>query len=125
MKLRLKDNSIRIRLSVPEVDRLVKSHEISSQTRFPGNHALQTLIKVGELQHVEVNFLDGKLELRLPLTEIDGWHLTDQVGHQWEVDLGNHEKLLIVVEKDFQCLTERPGEDEAALYPNPKESHGS
>lgn len=125
MKLRLKDNTIRIRLSMPEVVTLVKDHKISSMTLFPGQSSLKTILHLDNEDHVAVSFDQGNLKIILPSKQLDQWDLNDQVGHRWEIDLDqNQQKLLLVIEKDFQCLTERPGEDESSLFPNPNESHG-
>lgn len=124
MKLRLKDNTIRIRLSVEEVHTLMKEDKISSATNFPGRESLTTCLGLHEQTDISVCFKDGEIDILLPLLKMKDWHLDDRVGHQWVVDLDQDDHLTILVEKDFKCLTERPGEDESALYPNPNESHG-
>ncbi|MCB0664621.1 MAG: hypothetical protein KDC80_02310 [Saprospiraceae bacterium] len=124
MKLRLKDNSIRIRLSMPEVDQLIQSGEISSQTMFPSLRALKTLIRVRELDQAEISIINNVIEAGLPKSQLAGWHENDQVGYSWQISLDNGEQLVFTIEKDFKCLTDRPGEDETSLFPNPSESHG-
>ena len=44
---------------------------------------------------------------------------TDQVSIRGEQVLADGEKLSILVEKDFVCLTGRDDEDESDMYPHP------
>ena len=44
------------------------------------------------------------------------------MGISDDLFLENEDKLSILVEKDFKCLTDR-SEDESDMFPNPKESH--
>ena len=124
MKLRLKDNTIRIRLSMDEVNTLMEEENISSLTSFPGQQSLSTHLNLGTQDGVGVTFRDNVLHLALPKEKMKDWHRNDQVGHCWLIDLDQGGHLEITLEKDFKCLTDRPGEDESALYPNPNQSHG-
>jgi len=49
------------------------------------------------------------------------WATTDLVGLEHQIQLKGEEKLAILIEKDFKCLQERPGEDEEDMFPNPDE----
>ena len=50
------------------------------------------------------------------------WVNTELVGMDNHSD--NDEKLKILIEKDFACLTERVGEDESDMFPHPEgETH--
>lgn len=124
MKLRLKDNTVRIRLSVAEVDSLIGRGQISATTVFPGQSGLTTEIVLEDVDCVEASFKNNKITLSIPSHLLTGWNLDNQVGHRWQIPLGNNHFLDLLLEKDFRCLTERPGEDESTLYPNPKETHG-
>lgn len=110
---------------MPEVDTLVQDHEISTSTLFPGHSALTTTLRLENRADVTVSFDQGNLKILLPNDQLVEWDEDEQVGHQWEIDLEqSQQKLLLVIEKDFKCLTERPDEDESSLFPNPSESHG-
>ncbi len=57
--------------------------------------------------------------MRLPETAVLAWATTDQVSIHGEQVLADGEKLKILVEKDFVCLTGRDDEDESDMYPHP------
>ncbi len=124
MKLRLKENTLRIRLSMNEVETLVGTSKISSRTTFPGSNFLETKISLKEILQAQVYFENGCIDIALPQNMVHEWQINDQVGFQWSVSLDDGNQLSMLIEKDFRCLTGRPGEDEAGLYPNPNEAHG-
>ncbi|MBK8502519.1 MAG: hypothetical protein IPL46_10055 [Saprospiraceae bacterium] len=124
MKLRLKDNTMRIRLSMTEVDALIKTGQISATTVFPGSNALTTEIVLEEVDSVEVSLKNSKITISIPSHLLSRWNIDSQVGHQWQIAIGKDHFMDLYLEKDFRCLTERRGEDQTALYPNPGETHG-
>jgi hypothetical protein len=124
MKLRLKDNTVRIRLSMAEVDGLIESGHISATTVFSGFSALTTEIVLEDVESVEVSFKNSKITISIPSHLLAGWNVDNKVGHEWQIATGKDHFLNLFIEKDFRCLTERPGEDESTLYPNPRQTHG-
>lgn len=124
MKLRLKENTVRIRLSMTEVEKLISVGQIASKTVFPGMNALETQIQLYGGEIPMISFENGRIAIDLPEQPARGWPDSDQVGFQWSLPLKDGSQLLLLIEKDFRCLTERPGEDESALYPNPNQAHG-
>jgi hypothetical protein len=63
--------------------------------------------------------------VRLPETAVLAWATTDQVSISGEQVLVDGEKLKVLVEKDFVCLTGRDDEDESDMYPHPEADTGS
>lgn len=120
MKIRIRDNSIRLRLSRGEVDTVRESGALTSVTGFPGGRYFKYSI---ESSPASVNpaafYSDNEICVRLPETVVRAWATTEQVSIDGEQILDDGEKLSILVEKDFACLAPRPGEDEADMYPNP------
>lgn len=123
MKIRLKDNSIRIRFSIDEVRQLCKEHGVISQTSFPGSFALKYQILLRDNPIPDVSFRDHSIQVILPIIELDNWDTNEKVGFEWNIPVSQNDALFLLVEKDFKCLTERPHEDESNLFPNPKDSH--
>ena len=60
------------------------------------------------------------MTVRLPETTVLAWATTDQVSIRGEQQLEDGATLGILVEKDFQCLTEREDEDESDMFPHPQ-----
>ena len=120
VKLRIRDNSIRLRLMRGEVEKLHAEGLVSASTAFPGGRTFRYCV---ESSPASVNpaafYSDSELVVRLPETTVLAWASSDQVSIQGEQVLVDGQKLTILVEKDFVCLTEREGEDESDMYPHP------
>lgn len=122
MKLRVLDDSIRLRLARAEVDELAESGAIVATTRFPGGSALSYRLEVGEgfgaSQH------GGVVTIMVPVADVAAWAADEElVGLYADLDNGGG-ALKLIVEKDFHCLIPRPGIDPADFFPNPKTPRG-
>lgn len=120
MKLRIKDNSVRLRLTRGEVDALRDSGVVSGKTGFPGGRSFHYRV---ESSPASVNpaalFSDNTLTVRLPETAVLAWATTEQVSLPGEQVLDDGATLKILVEKDFACLAPREEEDESDMFPHP------
>ena len=120
MKIRIKDNSIRLRLTRGEVDTIRDQGVVISNTGFPGGRKFSYAL---ESSPASVNpaafYSDNEIRVRLPETVVLAWTSTEQVSITGEQTLDDGEKLSILVEKDFACLVSRPGEDESDMHANP------
>ena len=120
MKLRIKGNTIRFRLTQTEVDHLA-SGSVDAKTQFPGGKALVYKIQSGA--EFEVVLSEAEVSITVPNDAVEAWATTDKIEISNSIELENKEQLEISIEKDFKCLTERPKEDESDMYPNPLEKH--
>jgi len=116
-------DTLRLRLSQGEIEILGKEGMVSDATHFPGNMALTYTLKSSSTEALAYSLLDNTVLITIPEAAVNEWVNTDMVGFDKKFDLQNNSKLSILVEKDFKCLTDRPGEDEADLFPNPSKSH--
>jgi hypothetical protein len=126
VKLRIRDNSIRLRLMRGEVDILRDKGLVVACTSFPGGRSFRYLL---ESSPASVNpaafFSDNEIIVRLPETTVLAWASSEQVSIQGEQLLDDSGVLKILVEKDFVCLTGRDDEDESDMYPHPEAESGS
>ena len=121
MKLRIRDNSVRLRLMRSEVEALRDRGEVSASTSFPGSRKLHYRVESSPASvRAAALFYDNTLTVSLPEAEVIAWATTDQVSMQDEQTLDNGDSLQLLVEKDFVCLTPREGEDESDMYPHPE-----
>lgn len=120
MKLRIRDNSIRLRLERAEVDTLRDDGLVSARTGFPGGREFQYIV---ESSPASVNpgafFSENVLTVRLPESRVLAWASSEQVSIAGDLLLDDGVPLNILVEKDFACLAPRAGEDERDMYPHP------
>jgi hypothetical protein len=121
VKLRIRDNSVRLRLTRGEVETLRGEGIVSARTGFPGSHDFQYVIESSPASVSPGAFLAGNtMTVRLPETTVLAWAATDQVSIEGEQLLDDGEKTTILVEKDFVCLAPREGEDESDMFPHPQ-----
>ena len=120
MKLRIRDNSIRLRLMRGEVDALRDNGLVEASTAFPGGRTFRYVV---ESSPASVNpaafYSDNAMTVRLPASTVLAWASSEQVSMTGEQVLADGEKLKILVEKDFVCLTGRDDEDESDMFPHP------
>lgn len=115
MKLRIQDNSLRLRMNRKEVAALRERGVVECGIRFPGGRTLRYSVAVAESAgSVTAGFEGDALWVRLPAGAAVRWAESDQVTIE-----GADSGVQILVEKDFQCL-HRPEDREPDNYPNPQ-----
>jgi hypothetical protein len=118
MKIRIKGNSLRYRLTRPEVERFVKTGRIEEQINF-GGATLYYSILMTDADWLSASFMDNRITLFFPAALIDEWINTDRAGFDHRVPLeGTGETLYLLVEKDYTCV-DNVTEDQSDHYPNP------
>lgn len=126
MKLRIRDNSIRLRLTQVEVEALRNDGIVSACIDFPGGRSLGYRLESSPASvNPEAFFSEAEVTVRLPETAVLAWASTAQVSIAGEQQLVGGGTLQILVEKDFACLSPREGEDEADMYPHPQAGEAS
>ena len=127
MKLRIRGNSIRLRLKRSEVERIASGASIVEHTHFPDSVLTYCLDVVADGEFT-AGFGNGELRISLPASEVKQWAATDQVSLLAERDVGKDTPLTLLVEKDFECLSpgrHRTHEDDEDTFPHPQAASGS
>ncbi|MCO5948338.1 DUF7009 family protein [Mucilaginibacter flavidus] len=112
MKIRIKGNSLRYRLTRSDVDKFLTDGYIAETTDF-GMQTLEYALQQNRLNNLSAIFEGNKITVFMPKTMAQEWYVTDRVGFEW-----NANGLNLLVEKDFKCLDE-VAEDQSDNYPNP------
>lgn len=112
MKIRIKGNAIRYRLTKKDVEYFSNNGYIEEIVDF-GNQTLTYALQRYSQNSILAIFEKNKITLFMPVTMANEWYLTDKVGFE---SLNNGLSLLI--EKDFKCL-DNVAEDQSDNYPNP------
>jgi hypothetical protein len=120
MKLRIKGNSIRLRLSQSEVEEFNSSGFFEETTRLgtATNDVFYYRLQKSEVLNIAAKLEDRRILVDIPTEMAGQWALSDQVGMEHYQETGRSEQLRILIEKDFQCLKPRAGEDESDNFPN-------
>lgn len=125
MKLRIRGNSIRFRLTKEEVTRFGESGSVEDGIAF-GTGADKILYYRLETsdngEGVAADFENGRITVHIPQSEAERWTTTEEVGIEANHHLEDEQQLRILVEKDFACLKPRSGEDNADSFPHPQEN---
>ena len=118
MKIRIRGNSVRIRLSKPEVALFAQEGHVEERTEF-ANSALVYAVKSSKAEALSADFVDGSITLYVPTDMLQQWASTDQVGMDCNMPLPNGKRLYLLIEKDFKCIDADVTEDQSDMYENP------
>lgn len=119
MKLRIKGNSIRLRLLKSEVDRFASDGTVIEELGFGANALRYSLRNLDAAGSVHARFDDNEIAIMVPDDLARSWTTSEMVGFEVEQPIGNDETLSILVEKDFVCIDRPDDPDRADAYPNP------
>ncbi|MEP7246183.1 MAG: hypothetical protein ABI885_21230 [Gammaproteobacteria bacterium] len=120
MKLRIKGDSLRFRLTQGEVKQLGERGSVEDRVQFAAGAALvYRLRRDAQTPSVGATYADGIVEVRLPDRSALDWCNSDEVTLASLQPTAADSELRIVVEKDFACLTVREHEDESDNFANP------
>ena len=121
MKLRLRENSIRLRLLQSEVKILKATGTISEQIRFSESQSLIYTIKISEeTDLILADFIDNEIIVKVPLIAAHDWFETNLVGLENAQEISGEKSLKILIEKDFVCLDRPFDKDNADAFPHPQ-----
>ncbi|MEO5951843.1 MAG: hypothetical protein ABIQ44_05165 [Chloroflexia bacterium] len=112
MKLRLRSNTIRLRLLKAEVDQLALGLAVTET--LPTPKPFHYRVEAAEIAEIAASFEDSTLTVRVPRDWVSTWASTDEVGRSAITD-----GIQILIEKDWACTTPRTSEDETGTYANP------
>lgn len=121
MKLRIRGDSVRLRLKVSEVNRIAAGESIVEQTHFP-NSVLTYRLEASENGDSTTSFKDGNLVVRLPRADLEKWAGSETVSLSSEQNVADAGTLSLLIEKDFECLApghHRDCEDDEDTFPHP------
>jgi hypothetical protein len=113
MKLRILDNSVRLRLRHSEVESFAKEGKVEAQTAFPTS-VLSYSLEVGEVPEPQVSFENSRVRILVPRPTADAWTSGTEVAIS-----GQCGEVTILIEKDFQ-RTHVKTKIDYDLYPNPR-----
>ncbi len=120
MKLRIKGDSLRLRLTRGEVEELDERGAVEDRVRFGPAAALVYRVTCDHTATaLAATFARDSIEIRVPDAEARDWCRTDRVTLENTQPIAPGETLRLVVEKDFACLAPRAGEDESDHFPHP------
>ncbi|MDQ2769356.1 MAG: hypothetical protein M3Y54_02500 [Bacteroidota bacterium] len=113
MKLRIEDDTLRLRLSPTEVAEFAQQGRVEGAVHFgsgPQQRLTYALERGSELpqtlpdaEPVQVHYEPGALTILVPFAQAKTWVETDQNGFSHILPLAENQHLRILVEKDLDC----------------------
>jgi len=104
------------------VDQIARGKPVNEKLEFPlenGNSFFYALVPNPDIDAILIKFANNEILIQLPNTEMMEWAKSDRVGINKLIKTGAEGILMVDIEKDFQCLHKRPGEDERDNFPHP------
>jgi len=124
MKLRIRGNSLRLRLGKSEVAQLAKDGSVHAAVQFsaaPQAQLRYSLATSAVDKEISAQLVDGEIRVSVPADLAQEWANSEQIGLKHEQRIGGEDSLAILIEKDFHSLEPRPNEDQLDSFSNPFE----
>lgn len=113
MKIRIQDQSIRVRLSMDELDLLAEGQPVAMNTPLGTKVLVSEIVPTEEAE--DIGMQDAVIFIHLSQRRFNALKNSTEEGFQ--LSLGESELL---VQKDYKCIG-RAEEKNAGLFPNPKD----
>jgi hypothetical protein len=121
MKLRIKGNSIRLRVTPSEIKHLLRRGEIQEFVQLTANPMDRLTYAVVSSRcgpTTTVAYHLGDIIVSVPEAELKKWAGSEDIGVYADLALGDDWALSVAIEKDFACL-DRSDADNEDTFPNP------
>jgi hypothetical protein len=122
MKLRIKGNSIRLRITPTEMMRLMDAGRVEETVHFAGEESARltyALEHASTIEAIMVRCALPEVVVVIPSDQASRWASSEKVGLYGEVSTYCG-VLEVAVEKDFACL-DKIGAENEDTFPNPIE----
>ncbi len=117
VKIRLRNDTIRIRASQGEVRMLGEGMPVETATHFGPGQALACRVRAAGASF-EASFDGSTIELTIPPGDLQEWAAGSDLALERE-QVWTGGSLRVSLEKDLTCTHPRQGEDDSDAFPNP------
>lgn len=121
MKIRIKSNSVRFRLTKSEVMKLATEGYLEEITVFPNTQFIYALQRTDSGTDLSASLQENKITVFVPAEFIKDWPVNEIVGIDSNMQVNENNSLYLLLEKDFVCLDETT-EDQSDNYENPNKA---
>ena len=124
MKLRIEDDSVRLRLKRTEVEALCRGEMVEAHVHLSDVYTLTYAVEARDgIDSPTLDANPARITVGLPKAALAGWDTDARVGFEGHCPTAEGASVFVLVEKDFKCL-DRPDEEEPDNYPNPLAAEG-
>jgi hypothetical protein len=114
MKLRFKDNTLRLRLNQREVQALASGAAVEQCILFPGNASLGYTLH--SAPQSAATFENGSIDIYAREREVQAWAESEDIGLYYQFPAAGV-MLKVAIEKDLECIDGPPEERDADAFP--------
>ncbi|MFK8016944.1 MAG: hypothetical protein AB8G17_16065 [Gammaproteobacteria bacterium] len=121
MKLRLRDDTLRLRLQQQEVEQLGNGDSVEAHTPLQ-NAGLTYRLTPTNASSISATLEQNALAIGVPQAVARAWANSDQVAIKADIESKDGATLSVLIEKDFQCLApdaNRHAADDADAFVHP------
>ena len=119
MKIRIKGNSLRIRLTRTEVNQFADTGYLEETTEFGNSVFIYALQSMEGIPGLDADFEENKMTMYVPANIPAVWANNETVGYENNMDIGDGKHLFLLLEKDFKCIDAPVHEDQTDNFENP------
>jgi len=131
MKLRIKGNSLRLRLMRGEVEQFGRTGRVAETIRFGAtpNAQLRYVLEFDrQAQKITTHFADNQITVKIPFATAQNWIESEEITLKSEQPIENGKQngasesesvLKILIEKDFVCLDRKDDPENVDAFPHP------
>ncbi len=116
MKLRFRNNSLRLRVNQREVEGLASGALLEEQVLFPGDGRISYTLQSSSAAAPEASFRHGVISVLAPQQQVDEWASSGSIGMYFDFP-ANGTSLKVAIEKDLECIDGPPEEQDANAFP--------
>jgi hypothetical protein len=123
MKLRIKGNSLRLRVTPSEAKQLLRDGVVREHVQLTANPEDRLTYAVTSSLFgavTTVAYQLGNVTVCVPAIQLQKWAGGEEVGVYADIALGDDQRLSVAIEKDFACLDQSDADNEDTFpHPNP------
>ncbi|MEO8412956.1 MAG: hypothetical protein ABI472_04825 [Ginsengibacter sp.] len=121
MKIRIKGNEVRFRLSKPEVALFAEKGYVEEKAAFESG-TFGYVVTSTDAAKMSADFMNGIITLFVPERLLQQWASTDLVGLDDTMPVKDGNDVYILLEKDFKCIEAIDAKDQSDYFENPSKS---
>ena len=116
MKLRFRQNSLRLRLNQREVNELAAGIALEEDVSFPGNTRIRYILEPYGQHTAAASFEGGVIRVSAPGNDVKEWASSEAIGMYFNLP-ADGSLLKVAIEKDLECVDEPPEERDPDAFP--------
>jgi hypothetical protein len=116
MKLRFRENSLRLRVNQREVETLASGASLEEQVHFPGDARLAYVLRSTAEAAPKASFEQGVIRISAPRNQVSDWAGSDSIGMYFDLP-ANGASLRVAIEKDLECVDGPEEERDPDAFP--------